>query len=106
MINFILYCTMSRQFRLTFRKIFGLKRRGSFKSSFGGYINRQSPLENIYIEKYLMVPLAGNNNRVVTNITPASPPVARPGVRTKSRFQTNLLMESIFVSQWVVVVSI
>ena len=58
----------------------------------------------------LQVPLAGNNNRVVTNITPATPPVARPEPDQvwgqKKRFQTNLLMESIFVSQWVVVVSI
>ena len=53
MINFILYCIMSRQFRLTFKKIFGISKSVlCFKNSILG--RTQRPIKNIGIEKYLV----------------------------------------------------
>ena len=50
MINFILYCIMSRQFRLTFKKIFDIQ-----KSVLSFPIRTHSPAETGVIDKYLMV---------------------------------------------------
>merc|ERR1719410_1542852 len=77
MINFILYCTMSRQFRTTFRKIFGMKSGGSKFRGGGGA--KQSPVDNIYIEKYLMVPQAQSNNNKLDSLS-----VSGPGPRRES----------------------
>ena len=86
MINFILYCTMSRQFRLTFRwrtsfTFFILKqktiRRKIFKIRSGGSSiwcklmrscsqeDKSIPMENMLIEKYMRVRL------LVINIDPS-----------------------------------
>ena len=54
MINFILYCIMSRQFRLTFNKIFGIQKSYfCLKKTCSG--NNQSPADNILLEKFLLV---------------------------------------------------
>ena len=51
MVNFILYCIMSRQFRITFRKIFGIQKSViCLRNTSSG--NNQSPVENIVTEKY------------------------------------------------------
>ena len=54
MVNFILYCTMSRQFRITFSKIFNLWKivtclRNTFTE------NTESPVDDLLVENYLMV---------------------------------------------------
>ena len=54
MVNFILYCIMSRQFRITFRKIFGIQKSViCLRNTSSG--NNQSPVENILTEKYFLV---------------------------------------------------
>ena len=53
MVNFILYCTMSRQFRITFKKIFGLERHLlCLKRSCSD--TNQSPIDDL-LENYFMV---------------------------------------------------
>jgi hypothetical protein len=53
MVNFILYCTMSRQFRITFKKIFGLKKQFlCLKKNCS--VNTQSPIDDL-LENYFMV---------------------------------------------------
>ena len=52
-VNFILYCTMSKQFRVTFKKIFGLSRHlGCWRQTCSE--NNQSPIDNL-LENYFMV---------------------------------------------------
>ena len=54
MVNFILYCIMSRQFRITFRKIFGIQKSVICLKN-ASSVNNQSQLENILTEKYILV---------------------------------------------------
>ena len=51
MLNFILYCTMSRQFRITFRKVFRVQKCLWWLKKYKAG-DSQSSLENIFIEKY------------------------------------------------------
>ena len=54
MVNFILYCIMSRQFRLTFKKIFGIQKTVlCLRKSCPG--NAESPIDDLLVETYLMV---------------------------------------------------
>ena len=53
MVNFILYCLMSRQFRITFKKIFKIDKLSRWRRSMMG--NKGSPLDDLLIERYLMV---------------------------------------------------
>ena len=50
MLNFILYCTMSRQFRITFRKVFLVQKFLCWLKKFNSG-DSQSSLENILIKK-------------------------------------------------------
>jgi hypothetical protein len=54
MVNFILYCIMSRQFRITFRKIFGIQKSVICLKN-ASSVNNQSQLENVLTEKYILV---------------------------------------------------
>ena len=54
MVNFILYCIMSRQFRITFRKIFGIQKSVICLKNVSS-VNNQSQLENVLTEKYILV---------------------------------------------------
>jgi hypothetical protein len=54
MVNFILYCIMSRQFRITFRKIFGIQKSAlRLRNTISG--KHQSPEENVLTDKYFLV---------------------------------------------------